>query len=102
MRQRQPMVCASVHVSVRATLWLQGASRPVIYYGGGCQDARDELREFARKLNLPITSTLMVGMAGWHLVQLGTACRAAGCFSRWMAHLPGNFNKGWFPQPCCK
>jgi hypothetical protein len=44
-----------------AHLCQQGASKPVIYYGGGCQDARDELREFARKLKLPITSTLMVG-----------------------------------------
>ncbi|MEW5316010.1 MAG: hypothetical protein WDW38_007403 [Sanguina aurantia] len=38
---------------------LKGAKKPVIYYGGGCQDARDELREFARKTGIPITSTLM-------------------------------------------
>ena len=31
----------------------------VIYYGGGCSDARDELREFQRRTGIPITSTLM-------------------------------------------
>ncbi len=47
----------------------QGSSKPVIYYGGGCQDSRDELREFARKLNIPITSTLMV-----RLLPVGLSC----------------------------
>jgi glyoxylate carboligase len=39
---------------------LQGSSKPVIYYGGGCQDAKEELREFAYKTGIPVTSTLMV------------------------------------------
>lgn len=39
---------------------LKGAQKPVIYYGGGCMDARDELREFAKKTGAPVTSTLMV------------------------------------------
>ncbi|KAG2486261.1 hypothetical protein HYH03_015085 [Edaphochlamys debaryana] len=38
---------------------IQGASRPVIYYGGGCLDARDELREFARRTGAPLASTFM-------------------------------------------
>lgn len=29
---------------------IKGAQKPVIYYGGGCQDVRDELREFCRKV----------------------------------------------------
>lgn len=38
---------------------LQAASKPVIYYGGGCQEAAQELREFAHRTGIPITSTLM-------------------------------------------
>lgn len=38
---------------------LQASSKPIIYYGGGCLDARDELREFARKTGIPYTATLM-------------------------------------------
>eukprot|EP00798_Chlamydomonas_sp_ICE-L_P018624 gene18624-25139_t len=38
---------------------IKGSKKPVIYYGGGCSDARDELREFHRRTGIPITSTLM-------------------------------------------
>lgn len=38
---------------------LQSASKPVIYYGGGCLDARDELREFAARTGIPMTTTFM-------------------------------------------
>jgi len=38
---------------------MKGSSKPVIYYGGGCQESRDELREFAYKTGIPIASTLM-------------------------------------------
>ncbi|KAG2450930.1 hypothetical protein HYH02_004203 [Chlamydomonas schloesseri] len=38
---------------------LQGAQKPVIYYGGGCLDAQAELREFAARTGIPLTSTFM-------------------------------------------
>ncbi|EFJ51706.1 hypothetical protein VOLCADRAFT_73117 [Volvox carteri f. nagariensis] len=38
---------------------IQSASKPVIYYGGGCLDARDELREFAARTGIPLASTFM-------------------------------------------
>ncbi|KAG2422753.1 hypothetical protein HXX76_015773 [Chlamydomonas incerta] len=38
---------------------LQGAAKPVIYYGGGCLDAQPELREFAARTGIPLTSTFM-------------------------------------------
>ena len=55
-----------------------GVIPQIIYYGGGCQDSRDELREFARRTGIPYTSTLMglgvlpthegesLGMLGMH------------------------------------
>ncbi len=54
---------------------IRGAAKPVIYYGGGCQDSRDELREFAYKLGLPVTSTLMVSHQPH---SLGPASRRSG------------------------
>mgnify|MGYP001807318534 CR=1 FL=1 len=38
---------------------LQGAAKPVIYYGGGCLDAQAELREFAARTGIPLASTFM-------------------------------------------
>ncbi|GIL77942.1 hypothetical protein Vretimale_6526 [Volvox reticuliferus] len=38
---------------------IQSASKPVIYYGGGCLDSRDELREFAARTGIPLASTFM-------------------------------------------
>lgn len=40
---------------------IKGSSKPVIYYGGGCQDSKAELRELCYKTGIPVTSTLMVG-----------------------------------------
>lgn len=57
---------------------LKEAKRPVIYYGGGCMDARDELRELVDKTGIPTTNTFMgigvvpashphhLGMLGMH------------------------------------
>lgn len=39
--------------------FLQGARRPVVYCGGGCLHARDELREFVALTGIPVASTLM-------------------------------------------
>lgn len=38
---------------------LRNARKPVIYAGGGCLDASEELRAFARAVGAPITQTLM-------------------------------------------
>lgn len=51
-----PVDAADVEPVLRA---LQSAQRPVIYYGGGCLDARDELREFAERTGIPLASTFM-------------------------------------------
>jgi hypothetical protein len=52
----EPLVGSAMQVLAA----VKGASKPVIYYGGGCQEARDELREFAYATGIPVTSTLMV------------------------------------------
>ncbi|CAI5973463.1 unnamed protein product [Closterium sp. NIES-64] len=38
---------------------LRSAKRPVVYLGGGCLHAADEIREFARLAGVPVVSTLM-------------------------------------------
>jgi thiamine pyrophosphate-dependent acetolactate synthase large subunit-like protein len=38
---------------------IKKAKKPVIYSGGGCLDAADELTQFARATGIPICSTLM-------------------------------------------
>jgi acetolactate synthase-1/2/3 large subunit len=64
----------------RAVRMMQKASRPILYTGGGAilGNASDSLTELARKLNFPVTNTLMglgafpatdpqfVGMLGMH------------------------------------
>ncbi|MDH5470844.1 MAG: biosynthetic-type acetolactate synthase large subunit, partial [Gammaproteobacteria bacterium] len=64
----------------RAVRMMQAASRPILYTGGGVilGNASDALTELARKLNFPVTNTLMglgaypatdpqfVGMLGMH------------------------------------
>jgi glyoxylate carboligase len=37
----------------------QGAKKPVIYLGGGCLDASEEVREFVAHTRIPVASTLM-------------------------------------------
>ncbi len=38
---------------------IHGASKPVIYAGGGCLDSAPELVELARRTGIPVTTTLM-------------------------------------------
>lgn len=38
---------------------LSSSRKPVVYCGGGCIDASDELREFINLTDIPVTSTLM-------------------------------------------
>ena len=57
---------------------IAASSRPVLYVGGGCLDAADELRAVARAAGIPVASTLMglgafpasdplaLGMLGMH------------------------------------
>ena len=45
---------------------LSGAKRPFIYGGMGCEDAREQVRELARRLNAPIGWTLKGKMALEH------------------------------------
>ncbi|QLU94960.1 acetolactate synthase large subunit [Enterobacter roggenkampii] len=65
--------------SVRdAAAMINAAKRPVLYLGGGAINAADEIRQFAEKVNLPTTMTLMalgmlpkahplsLGMLGMH------------------------------------
>lgn len=35
------------------------AQRPVLYVGGGCVDAAEEVREFVRRTGIPVVQTLM-------------------------------------------
>jgi Thiamine pyrophosphate enzyme, central domain len=35
------------------------AKRPVLYVGGGCVDAAEEVREFVRRTKIPVVQTLM-------------------------------------------
>ncbi len=38
---------------------LKEAKRPVLYVGGGCLDASEELRAFVARTNIPVAQTLM-------------------------------------------
>jgi acetolactate synthase-1/2/3 large subunit len=38
---------------------LKGAKKPVLYVGGGCVDAAEELKEFVRLTGIPVAQTLM-------------------------------------------
>ncbi len=38
---------------------IHGAQRPVLYVGGGCLDASQELREFVEATGIPVAQTLM-------------------------------------------
>ncbi|KAG7667139.1 hypothetical protein KSW81_000881 [Nannochloris sp. 'desiccata'] len=38
---------------------LNGAKKPVLYVGGGCVDASEELKEFVRHTGIPVAQTLM-------------------------------------------
>jgi len=80
MRSYQPVVDAEPEQITKAAELILSAKQPIIYAGGGCVigNADQELREFTRELNFPITQTLMglgaypakdelfLGMLGMH------------------------------------
>ncbi|MEO1939906.1 biosynthetic-type acetolactate synthase large subunit [Candidatus Thioglobus sp.] len=80
MRSYQPIVDGEPEQITRAAELILSSKQPIIYAGGGCVigNADQELREFTRQLNFPITQTLMglgaypandelfLGMLGMH------------------------------------
>ena len=80
MRSYNPPIEGDPKRIIEAADLIESAQRPVIYSGGGViqNDASDELTEFAKLLNFPVTNTLMglgafpgsdpqfMGMLGMH------------------------------------
>ena len=66
MRSYQPTVEGHVGQIKRALKSLKNAERPMLYFGGGVilDNAAEHLTEVARRLNLPVTATLM-GLGGY-------------------------------------
>ena len=66
MRSYQPTVEGHVGQIKRALKSLKKAERPMLYFGGGVilDNAAEHLTEVARRLNLPVTATLM-GLGGY-------------------------------------
>ena len=66
MRSYQPTVEGHVGQIKRALKSLKKAERPMLYFGGGVilANAAEHLTEVARRLNLPVTATLM-GLGGY-------------------------------------
>ena len=66
MRSYQPTVEGHVGQIKRALKSLKKAERPMLYFGGGVilDNAAEQLTEVARRLNLPVTATLM-GLGGY-------------------------------------
>ena len=66
MRSYQPTVEGHVGQIKRALKSLKKAERPMLYFGGGVilDNAAKHLTEVARRLNLPVTATLM-GLGGY-------------------------------------
>ena len=66
MRSYQPTVEGHVGQIKRALKSLKKAERPMLYFGGGVilDNAAELLTEVARRLNLPVTATLM-GLGGY-------------------------------------
>ena len=66
MRSYQPTVEGHVGQIKRALKSLKKAKRPMLYFGGGVilDNAAEHLTEVARRLNLPVTATLM-GLGGY-------------------------------------
>lgn len=75
----KPLVLDTMSMCIHDDVpYLFDLSLQIIYCGGGCIDSRDELREFARRIGAPLTSTLMglgtfptddpqsLGMLGMH------------------------------------
>ncbi|RLA08884.1 MAG: biosynthetic-type acetolactate synthase large subunit [Gammaproteobacteria bacterium] len=80
IRSYKPNTTGNPRQIKKALEQIKKAKKPIIYYGGGVvlANADKELREFAKKINSPVTSTLMglgafdstdelfVGMLGMH------------------------------------
>src|SRR5574343_888782 len=66
MRSYNPVVKGHLGQIKKAVQILQEAKRPIIYTGGGVilSDAAEKLTQLARKLNFPVTNTLM-GLGGY-------------------------------------
>src|SRR3990167_5474545 len=66
MRSYNPVVKGHLGQIKKAVQILQEAKRPIIYAGGGVilSDAAEKLTQLARKLNFPVTNTLM-GLGGY-------------------------------------
>ena len=66
MRSYNPVVKGHLGQIKKAVQVLQEAKRPIIYTGGGVilSDAAPQLTDLARKLNFPVTNTLM-GLGGY-------------------------------------
>ncbi|HJW25103.1 MAG TPA: acetolactate synthase 3 catalytic subunit [Rhodocyclaceae bacterium] len=66
MRSYNPVVKGHLGQIKKAVQLLQEAKRPIIYAGGGVilSDAADKLTELARRLDFPVTNTLM-GLGGY-------------------------------------
>jgi len=76
----RPTLKGNLNQIKKAAKAVQEAKRPIIYAGGGIinSDASDELKKFVKKINIPVTTTLMalgcfpenhplsLGMLGMH------------------------------------
>lgn len=75
LRSYNPTVQGHKGQMKRALKTLISAKKPVLYVGGGviCASAYDEVKQFAEKLNLPVTSSLMgiSAFPGTHKQYLG-------------------------------
>jgi acetolactate synthase-1/2/3 large subunit len=66
MRSYNPVVKGHLGQIKKAAQYLLEAKRPMIYFGGGVilSNASDQLTRLARRLNVPVTGTLM-GLGGY-------------------------------------
>ena len=112
IRSYQPEVVIDAAQIQKAAELIINAKRPLVYSGGGSVigNAKTELREFARALNLPITQTLMglgaypgtdrqfVGMLGMHgTYEANMAMHESDCIiavgARFDDRITGNLDK---------
>lgn len=112
MRSYQPQINIDNTQINKAVDLIINAKRPLIYSGGGSVigNARDELRDFTRSLNFPITQTLMglgaypatdkqsLGMLGMHgTYEANMAMHESDCIiavgARFDDRITGNLDK---------
>ncbi len=112
MRSYQPEVSVDAAQINKAVELIINAKRPLVYSGGGSVigNARDELRDFTRTLNFPITQTLMglgaypatdkqsLGMLGMHgTYESNMAMHESDCIvavgARFDDRITGNLDK---------